>query len=407
MINAIFRCCAGIDVHREMLVCTLLKEESESGIRKETREYSTFRCDLSALSEWLCSEGAELVSMESTGVYWKAVYEELEEHGLEACVVNARHIKNVPGRKTDVRDSEWLAELTRCGLLRASFVPPRDIREIRLLTRYRWKLSGCLAGEKNRLHKVLDDCGIKLGCVVSDIDGVSAKRMIDALIAGDRSPEEIAELALGRLRRKEKDICLSLDGRISDRHRFLLNEISSHIEWLESELKEIDEQIVTAMKPYEAEWELLQTIPGIDEKSAAMLLAEIGTDMNRFGSRERLSSWAGMCPGNNESAGKKKSGRIRKGNRYVRQLLCEAANSARMTKSQFGGYYKGLVIRRGHKRSIVAVGHKLLETIYILLKKKEPYRDKGIDYEKLTVGRNASRWLKSLQKFGYLPLSCK
>ena len=400
--EGIVKCCAGIDIHRKMLVCTVLKEKSDGKLQKTTREYSTFHKDLVELSRWLRSEKVEVVSMESTGIYWKAVYEALEDEGIETYVVNARHIKNVPGRKTDVKDSEWLAELVRCGLLRASFIPPRDLRELRMLTRYRWKLKGCLSGEKNRLHKILDDCGIKLGCVVSDIDGVSAKRMIDALIENKMSPDEIAQLALGRLRKKEKDVRLSLDGRISNRHRFLLQKIKKHICWLEDEIKELDGQIVAAMVPYKEEWMLLQTTPGINRISAAMLLAEIGTNMSRFVNQNSLCSWAGMCPGNNNSAGKRKSGRTRKGNRYVRQILCEAANSARKTNSQFKGFYKGLVIRRGHQRSIVAVGHKLLKTIYIFLERKVPYKDKNIDYEELVVEKNAPRWIKALEKFGYL-----
>jgi transposase len=216
------------------------------------------------------------------------------------------HVKKVPGRKTDVQDSEWLAELARCGLLRASFIPPKDLRQLRLLTRYRRKLSGYLAGEKNRLHKILDDCGVRLGCVVSDIDGVCARKMILALVEGKKGPEEIARLACGRLKAKQPEIILALDGRMSDRHRFLLRRIESHIRWLEKQMGQIDSQVVAAMEPYVKEWELMQTIPGIDEISAAMLLAEIGTDMTRFGSSDKLSSWAGMCPGNNETAGKKK-----------------------------------------------------------------------------------------------------
>jgi len=306
MLAPILKCSAGLDVHKAMVVCTVIKELSDGSLKKKTKEYSTFRSELSKLSKWLSGEGVELAVMESTGVYWKAVFESLEEENVTAYVVNARHVKNVPGRKTDVGDSEWLAELCRCGLLRASFIPPRDLRELRLLTRYRRKLSGQLSGEKNRLQKVLDDCGIRLSAVVSDIDGVSARRMIEALIKGVKEPKEIAEMALGRLRVKEKEIRLSLDGRLSDRHRFLLTRIKKHIDWLITSIGEVDSQVVAAMKPYQEEWRLLQTIPGIDQISAAMLLAEIGVDMSRFGNRERLSSWAGMCPGNNESAGKKR-----------------------------------------------------------------------------------------------------
>jgi transposase len=268
---------------------------------------------LKILAEWLKASEVELAVMESTGIYWKTVYEVLEEYGLKVFVVNARHVKNVPGRKTDVGDSEWLAELARCGLLRASFIPPRDLRQLRLLCRYRIKLAGYLSGEKNRLHKVLEDCGIRLGCVVTDIDGVSAHRMIEALIEGRLKPDEMAKLAVRKLRKKEAELELALEGNISDRHRFLLRQIMSHIKWLKMQVAEIDSQVVGAMRPYMKEWELLQTIPGVDETSAAMLLAEIGVDMSPFGSPGKLSSWAGMCPGNNESAGKKRADAPAKG----------------------------------------------------------------------------------------------
>ena len=397
MLETMVRCCAGLDVHRRQVVSTVIREGS-----KEAREYSTFHRELQELAHWLQREQVELAVMESTGIYWKAIYAALEDAGIETRVVNARHVKQVPGRKTDVQDSEWLAELARCGLLRSSFIPPRDLRELRLLTRYRRKLTGMLSAEKNRLHKVLDDAGIRLGCVVSDIDGISARAMVEALIRGGSTPEQMAEKALGRLQKKRDALQLALGGEISDRHRLVLKKILLHVKWLQRQIVTIDGQIVAAMKPYQEEWKLLQTIPGFDILSAAMLLAEIGVDMGRFAGRDRLCSWAGMCPGNQESAGKKKSGRTRKGNAYVRSLLCEAANSARKTQSQFQGLYKGLVIRRGHKRAIVAVGHKILQVVYVLLSRKEPYRDPEIDYEALVVHRNAPRWLDALHKYGYL-----
>jgi transposase len=402
MLQTLIHCCAGLDVHRSLVVVTLLKTLPDDRVEKTTREFSAFRRSLQELAGWLRSEGVELAVMESTGIYWKAVFEALEDQEIEAMVVNARHVKNVPGRKTDVMDSEWLADLARFGLLRPSFVPPRDIRELRMLTRYRSKLSGIMSGEKNRLHKVLDDCGIRLGAVVSDIDGVSAREMVRALLEGNISPKEIATLARGRLRSKIQELELSLDGKISDRHRFVLEMISMHIQALQREIQRIDSQVFAAMKLYQEEWQLLQTIPGMDQITAAMLLVEIGSDMNRFGSRERLSSWAGMCPGNNESAGKRKSGRSRKGNRYVRAILCEVANAARKTDSQFKGLYQGLVIRRGHKRAIIAIGHRILEIVFLLLSRKEPYKDPSVDYEALMVKRNAPRWIEALRKYGYI-----
>ena len=389
--------CAGIDVHRRKVVCTIIRE---GGV--QTREYPTFRRQLVELAQWLRTERVDLAVMESTGIFWKAVYAALEDFGIVGTVVNARHVKQVPGRKTDVCDAEWLAELGRCGLLRQSFIPPKDLRELRLLTRYRRKLSGILAGEKNRLHKILDDAGIRLGCVVSDIDGVSARAMVEALIEGGSTPEQIAEKALGRLQKKEDELELALEGEISDRHRLVLQKILGHVKWLQRQITMIDGQIVAAMKPYQEEWKLLQTVPGLDVISAAMLIAEVGVDMTRFGSSDRLCSWAGMCPGNQESAGKRKSGRTRKANSYVRSLLCETANSARKTQSQFQGLYKGLVIRRWHKRAIVAVGHRILKVVYTLISRKEPYKDPEVDYEALVVRRNAPRWLEALQRYGYL-----
>ena len=306
MIEGIVKCSAGLDVHKQVVVCTVLKELPDGSLTKQTRQYGTFRQQLEQLAQWLAATEVALAVMESTGVYWKAVYEAIETVGVKVIVVNAQHIKRVPGRKTDVADSEWLAELARCGLLKASFIPPKDLRQLRLLTRYRIKISGYLSSEQNRLHKVLDDGGIKLGSVVSNIDGVSAQRMIESLIEGNKTPQEIAQLAVGQLRSKEQALALSLDGRLSDRHRDLLKRISRHIKWLNDEIADIDAQVVAAMQPYKQEWQLLQTLPGIDKISAALLLAEIGVDMSQFGNKERISAWAGMSPGNNESAGKKR-----------------------------------------------------------------------------------------------------
>lgn len=313
MIEPIVKVCAGLDVHKAIVVSTILQEDEDESLTKETRQHKTYREELQALAEWLAQSNVELAVMESTGVYWKSVYEALEAKGIRTYVVNARDIKKAPGRKTDVLDSEWLAEVGRCGLVSPSFIPPKDFRELRLVTRYRRKLKGMLAGEKNRLHKILDDAGIRLGCVVSDIDGVSARKMIDALIAGEQTEEVMAEAAKGRLRSKKDELKQALVGNLSDRHRFLLKRIRGHMQWLEAQIAEIDVQVVAAMKLYEPEWQLIQTIPGIDEIGAAMLLIEIGTDMSRFGSKERLSSWAGLCPGNNESAGKKKRAKPGKG----------------------------------------------------------------------------------------------
>jgi transposase len=402
MISAISKCVAGLDIHKAIIVCTLLQEDSDGNPTKETKEYKTFRYDVYELAKWLKVSDVEIVVMESTGVYWKQTYEALEDNGIKVNVVNARYVKNVPGRKTDVMDSEWLAELGRCGLVKPSFIPPRDFRELRLLIRYRRKLKAVLSAERNRLHKHLEVSGIKLSCVVSRIDGVSSTRMIEAVLEG-KEPKQIVDLAVGRLKKKKKELLKALDGyKLSDRIQSLMEGILSHMRWLEDRLEEIDLQVVAAMEPYKEEWKLLQTLPGIDQIGAAMLLAEIGVDMSQFKNQSHLSSWAGMCPGNNESAGKRKSGKTRKGNKHVRTILCEIANAAIKTNSQFKGFYKGLVIRKGHKRAIVAVGHKILKIAYTMLKNKVPYRDPEVDYEAMLAKKNAPRWIAVLKKYGYL-----
>ena len=395
----IVRRCAGLDVHGKSVVATITIEHDDGTIHEETREFGTFKKDRWKLASWLVEHHVELVVMESTGIYWKAIYETLEECNLNIYVVNARHVKNVPGRKTDVQDSQWLSYLGRFGLLRPSFIPPRELRELRLLTRRWLKLQGIIAGEKNRLHKVLDDAGIRLGAVVSDINGVSAQAIIDGLIARE-PPVALMKYVQGRLKAKIPVLLESLEGPISSSHLFLLRQIRNHIKYLEQELNDLWDEILKRLNPFKEYWKILQTIPGIDQVSAALLIAEIGIDMERFGNMHRLASWAGMCPGNNESAGKRKSGRTRKGNRTIRQILCQVANSARRTTSQFKSKYQALVIRRGHKRAIIAIGHKILRIIFTILKKLEPYKDPDVNYEEMQVKRNAPRWIKALKKYG-------
>jgi transposase len=402
MLEPIVKRVAGLDVHKMVIVATVLLTHEDGVTRKETREFGTFRKHRRQLARWLTRCGIELVVMESTGIFWKSIFETLEKAAIKTYVVNARHVKNVPGRKTDVMDSEWLATLARAGLLKPSFIPPKDLRELRLIGRHRMKLHGMLAGEKNRLHKILDDAGIRLGGVVSDINGVSAREMVAGLIE-NKPVKELVQCARGRLKAKMEELSDSLSESISERHRFLLRKVHAHIRSLENEIKEMDDYLFKAMTPYQEQWGILQTLPGVDKFSSAMLLIEIGTDMEQFGSSGHLASWAGMCPGNNESAGKRKNGRARKGNRSVRRVLCEVANAARKTNSQFKGKYQSLVIRRGHKRTIIALGHKILRVIYSMLKNNQPYWDPGIDYEALTVRRNAPRWLRALNKYGYLP----
>ena len=392
---------AGIDVHRMKHVVTTLIENETGQIGKQTREFGGFKRDLKALAKWLREWDIELVILESTGIYWKSVYAHLENADLTAWVVNAHHVKHVPGRKTDVADSEWLAQLGRYGLVQGSFIPPKDLRELRLVTRYRKKVGDQLAAEKNRMHKLLDDAGIKLGGLVSDINGKAAKAIVDGLIDG-QPPEQLILLS-GRLKAPKDALLASLDGDLSPRHILLLTELRAHIHHLEDRQALLDAYLIEAMAPYDWAFKLLQTLPGLDEIGAAMILVEIGDDLARFGSADRFASWAALCPGNNESAGKRKSGKTRKGNTTVRYLLCEAANGAIRTLSVFRDRYRGLVVRRGHKKAIVAIAHKLIRTIYFMLTRRQAYRDSGFDYAAANVKKNASRWLKALKRFGYWP----
>jgi transposase len=402
MIDPIVKRCAGLDVHKMKVTVTVLIEQEDGSVEEETREYKTFRNHRRQLARWLKRLGIELAVMESTGNYWRSIHDTLDAEDIAVWVVNARHVKQVPGRKTDVVDSRWLAILGRMGLIRPSFVPSKDFRELRLITRQRQKLMASLSAEKNRLHKVLDDAGIRLGGVVSDINGVSSQAMIAGLIDG-KPPSELVTYAKGRLKKKTPELLEALDEPLSERHRMLLRTIQEHIRYLESQIQALDEYLFSQLTPYHRQWEILQTLPGMDRVSAAILLVELGTDMRRFGGSANLASWAGLCPGNNESAGKRKSGRTRKGNRAVRRVLCEAANAASKTNSQFKGKYQSLVIRRGHKRTIIAVAHKMLRVVYSMLKNDRPYYDPAVDYEALMVQKNAPRWIKALEKYGYLP----
>ncbi len=396
--EAIVQRSAGLDVHKKIIVVTILLEQPDGTVNEETREYGTTYKACEQLSDWLSSHGIQLSVMESTGIYWKNIYAALEKKGLRVSVVNARHVKQVPGRKTDVKDSQWLARLARYGLVKGSFIPPKDLRELRIIARYRTKLKGMLASEKNRLHKTLDDAGVRLGNVVSDISGVTATEIIAGLVEG-KSIDELLDCTRTQLNKKKNELRAELEGELSARHLFLLKKLQEHIAYVEKELRDIDDYLFTAMQPYQKQWEILQTIPGIDAVGAALLIIEMGVDMAQFGSREQCCSWAGMCPGNNESAGKRKSGKTPKGSKQLRYLLCEAAKAASKTDCQFKHKYKSLMIRRGHKKAIVAVGHKMLRVIFSRLKTGEVYQDPKISYEELVVKKNAPRWIRMLKKY--------
>jgi len=401
----VYECCCGLDVHKETVVACLRMPGERGQRRIEVRTFGTTTPELLAFGDWLTEHRCTHVAMESTGVYWKPVFNLLESV-CEVLLVNARHIKMVPGRKTDVCDAEWLATLARAGLLKPSFVPPERLRRLRLVSRQRQKLAGMLAAEKNRLGKVLADAGVRLGVVVSDLNGKSARAMIAALIAG-ATPEEALRHADRRLKAPREEIAAALDGEISAEHTFVLSTILAHIDFLEQSIRAFDAHLVAGLNLPEEKnaLALLQTIPGIDRIGAAMLLVEIGTNMALFAGSDHLASWAGMCPGNNKSAGKRKRERQRKGNSYVRRLLCEFAQAARKTQSLFQAKHRAVAIRRGFKRAIMACAHKMLRIIWAMLLRKQPYRDATVDYEALSVRRNAPRWIRALKRFGYLPAS--
>ncbi len=398
---ALYKRVIGLDVHQAQITACALIEECDGLIRIEQRQFGTFKKDRRALAQWVVQLQPDEVVMESTGIYWKSPYAALEAAGIRAKVVNARHVKNVPGRKTDINDAQWLATLSRAGLLRASFIPPAKMRELRLIARQRQKLTGQLASEKNRLHKILADGGIRLGVVVSDVHGQSARAMIKALIA-NKMPQEVLKFASRRLKASREELFDALQGELTESHRFVLNELMQHIEEIEQRIARFDQRLLAGLESEHNWLVLLQTLPGVDLIGAAMLLVEIGNDMDAFGSADRLCSWVGICPGNNESAGKHKSGRTRKGNAYVRRLLCEFAHAASRTTSAFKAKFSSLIVRRGYKRAIVALGHKILRTIFFMFKRREHYRDSATDYEKLSVQRNAARWIKTLIQHGFI-----
>jgi transposase len=400
-IQPIFRCAVGMDVHLAVIhVCVILQE---AGCEPEVhrRQFGAFQRDRRAMAEWIAGFAPDIVVMESTGIYWKSPYAALEKVGIRARVVNAQHVKKVPGRKTVTPDAEWLAMLARAGLLRGSFIPPEKLRNVRQISRYHHRTTALLAAEKNRLVRLLSDAGIRITAAVSDPHGVAARAMIDCLLDGG-TPEQALQYA-GRLKAPREELLASLQGELSEQHLFVARLIRQHIDTLQTQLADLEHRLFDELKPYEAAVQLLLTIPGIDRLAAAKLLVEIGVDMAAFGTPDRLSKWAGVCPGNHESAGKRKRGKTAPGNRYVRTVLCEIAWAATRTTSQFKSKFQGLVIRRGTKRAIIAIAHKVLKTVFILLSRQVPYRDSTVDYEALMVQRNAPRWIKQLKKFGYLP----
>src|ERR1700728_1442291 len=378
--EAIVECCAGLDVHQATVVACLNNGPAGKRSAKEIRTYGTTGLELREMREWLKSAGCTLVAMESTGVYWKPIHAELEGY-FEIIVGNAHHIKNVPGRKTDVKDCEWISDLARHGLIANSFVPPRAIRDLRDLTRYRRKLVEAQAAERNRLIKLLESASIKLSGVISDVFGVSGRAMLRALIEGDQSPTEMAGLAQRRMKRKQPEIARALDGHIDEHHRFILRLQLQRITAAEADLEQLDERLSEKLAPYDEELRRLMQIPGVDRVIAGAMIAEMGVDMSVFHGAAHLAAWAGLCPSNHESAGRQRGGKTRKGNVWLKTAMVTAAIAAAKTRrSYFAEKYRRLSSRRGKMRAAVAVAHKILVAAYRMLVNQSDYRELGPDY---------------------------
>jgi transposase len=394
--------CAGLDVHQASVVACLLVREAGRRPRKEVRSFGTVTRELEALRDWLSEAGVTAVGMESTGVYWRPVYGVLEGH-FTLIVGNARHIKNVPGRKTDVKDAEWIADLVCHGLIRPSFVPPKPLRALRDLLRYRRKLIEAQAAERNRLQRLLETANIKLASVATDVLGVSGRAILRALIEGEASAEQMAGLARGRLRQKRADLILALEGRVEEHHRFLLAFQLRRLEATEADIDQLDERIAGKLAPYEVEMALLMQIPGVDWLVAAVLIAEIGVDMSVFLSAHHLAAWAGVCPGNHQSAGKQRSGRARKGNVHLRTILVGAALAAARTKDSYlRDKFHRLRARRGAKRAMLAIAHKILIAAYHMLAHHVDYRNLGATYlDQLDQTRTVANLTRRLERLGY------
>lgn len=368
--------CCGIDVHKKTVTACLMWGPAGEEPQEEIRRFGTMTSELKRLGEWLKQANCEIAAMESTGSYWKPVWNVLEDD-VKLILANAQHVRALPGEKTDQKDGKRLASLLRHGLIRPSFVPPREIRQLRDLTRYRSKLLGNGASERNRIQKVLEDANIKLGSVLSDVFGVSGQNMLRALVQTDVVEiDKVAQLAHWRLQPKMEQIQKALDGKVTAHHRFLIELSLTHMELIEKQLTRLDEEIDRRLAAHRQSLDLLDSIPGIGPDSAKAIVSEIGDDMSAYGDGEHLSSWSGICPGNNESAGKKFSGKTRKGNSQLRATLVDCAWSATRKKgSRFRAKYYAIKSRRGPKRAIVAVAHSLLLTIYAVLQSGKPYSE--------------------------------
>jgi transposase len=394
--------CAGLDVHQKTVVACVLSGPAGSEGEPQRRTFTTVTAELLKLGDWLAEQGVTHVAMESSGVYWKPVWAVLEGR-FDLTLANAAHIKNVPGRKTDQKDAEWIADLLRHGLIKKSFVPPVAVQDLRELTRYRAKVTEDRSAVGNRIRKLLEGANIKLGSVASDVMGVSGQRMLDALVCGETDPGKLADLAIGQLRKKQAQLEMALDGRVREHHRRMLRLQLANWRFLDRLTEELDVEIDHEIGPLREAEALVATLPGVSKLTARSVVAEIGADMSQFPTTGDFSGWSGVCPGNNESAGKHYSGKTRRGNPWLKRSLCQAAWAASHTRNTyFSAQFRRLAAKRGAKRAVVAVAHSMLTAIYVMLKQGKSYQELGADYFEKLHSEDFKRYLvRKLEGQGY------